>query len=69
MPITTYRPRSWLWGVYFGLFIGGSVVLISALIHGPSLALLVLGAVLALAFAIMGLIAGVLRRYTPGGPT
>ena len=68
MPVTYSRPPAWLWGVYFGLFIGGGVVLVSMLRYGFRPELLLLGAVLVLVFAIIGLFSGFVRRYTPGGP-
>ncbi|HUZ87928.1 MAG TPA: hypothetical protein VNF26_13345 [Candidatus Baltobacterales bacterium] len=68
MPITNSRPPAWLWGVYFGLFIGGGVVLISALRYGFRPELFLVGGVLVLVFAIIGLLSGLVRKYTPGGP-
>ncbi|HSP08991.1 MAG TPA: hypothetical protein VLU92_05285 [Candidatus Dormibacteraeota bacterium] len=69
MPITHSRPPAWLWGVYFGLFIGGGVVLAGTFRYGFQPELLLVGAVLVLVFAIIGLFSGFVGRYTPGGPT
>ena len=69
MPVTYSHPPSWLWGVYFGLFIGGGVVLAGTLKFGFQPELFLVGGVLVLVFAIMGLVSGFMRRYTPGGPT
>jgi hypothetical protein len=57
-------PRPWLWGVGFGLVVGGAVVLLSAVRHGFSLGLLVLGLVLAFAFGAMAVVGAVARRRT-----
>lgn len=69
MPVAYSHPPSWLWGVCFGLFIGGGVVLAGTLKFGFQPALFLLGGVLVIVFAIMGLVSGLMSRYTPGGPT
>lgn len=58
-------PRPWLWGVGFGLVVGGAVVLLSSLRYGFSGPLLLLGVVLALGFGALAVVAGVARRRTP----
>ena len=69
MPVTYSRPPAWLWGVYFGMFTGGGVVLLGSLMYGFRPELLLLGGMLVLAFAIISLFSGFVSRYTPGGPT
>ena len=69
MPVSYSRSPAWLWGVYFGLFIGGGVVLAGTLRYGLRLELLLVGGVLVVVFAVIGLFSGFVRRYTPGGPT
>jgi hypothetical protein len=69
MPVIDSRPPAWLWGAYFGVFIGGGVVLVGTLKYGFRSELLLLGGILVLVFAVMGLFSGFVRRYTPGGPT
>ena len=61
--------RPWLWGVYLGLFVGGGVVVLSALRYGFSPVLLLLGGVLVFVFGGIGLIGALIRRSAPGGPT
>ena len=58
-------PRPWLWGVVFGLVVGGAVVLFSSLRYGFSAQLLLLGIVLAVGFGGLAAVAAVARRQTP----
>jgi hypothetical protein len=57
-------PRPWLWGVGFGLVVGGAVVLLSSLRYGLSGPLLLLGIVLALGFGALAVVAALARRRT-----
>jgi hypothetical protein len=57
-------PRRWLWGLAFGLLVGGCVVALSAARYGFSGPLIVLGIVLAIAFGGLGVIAGLARNRT-----
>jgi hypothetical protein len=57
-------PRSWLWGVGFGLLVGGAVVLLSALRYGLSAPLLLLGMVLVLTFGSLAIVGAIARRRT-----
>ena len=57
-------PRPWLWGLAFGVVVGGCVVALSSARYGFSLPLLLLGIVLAVAFGGIGLIAEFARRRT-----
>lgn len=57
-------PRPWLWGVGFGLLVGGAVVLLNAFRHGFSVPLLLLGVVLVIAFGALGVVGAVARRRT-----
>jgi hypothetical protein len=55
-------PRRWLWGLAFGLLVGGCVVALSAARYGFSGPLVVLGIVLVVAFGGLGVIAGIARN-------
>ena len=57
-------PRPWLWGVGFGLLVGGAVVLLSSLRYGFSGPLLLLGLVIAVGFGAMAVVGAVARRRT-----
>lgn len=57
-------PRPWLWGVGFGLVVGGAVVILSSVRYGFSAPLLLLGIVLAVAFGGMAVVGAIARRRT-----
>jgi hypothetical protein len=57
-------PRPWLWGVGFGLLVGGAVVVLSSLRYGFSIPLLLIGIVLAIGFGALALVGAVARRRT-----
>ena len=57
-------PRPWLWGVGFGLLVGGAVVFVSSLRYGFSGPLLFLGLALAVAFGAMAVVGGIAGRRT-----
>ncbi len=69
MPVAYSHLPGWLWGVYFGVFIGGGVIVAGTFRYGFRPELLLVGGVLLVVFAIIGLFSGFVRRYTPGGPT
>jgi hypothetical protein len=58
-------PRPWLWGVGFGLLVGGAVVILNSIRHGLSAPLLLLGIVLAVGFGGLALAAAITQRRTP----
>lgn len=68
-PVELASRHPWLWGVYFGILVGVAVILLSALLRGFRPELLLLGLILMIVFGALGLIGGIVRRYTPGGPT
>ena len=75
MPSMTDRPslwvseHPWIWGLTFGVVVGGGVLVLSTLKYGFRASNLVLGLVVFIAFGLIGSVGGLLRRYTPGGPT
>ena len=68
-PIELAHRHPWLWGVYFGILVGGAVVVVSAAVRGFRPGLLLVGLVLLLVFGGLGLLGGLFRRYSAGGPT
>ncbi|HVH63657.1 MAG TPA: hypothetical protein VNA65_08650 [Candidatus Dormibacteraeota bacterium] len=74
MPELPRRPavwaseHPWVWGVVFGLVVGGSVLILSSIEHGLRASNLVLGLVVFIAFGLLGVVGALFRRYTPGGP-
>lgn len=58
----------WMWGVSFGLVVGFGVLAMSTLRYGLHASNLVLGFVVFIVFGLLGIVGGVARRYTPGGP-
>jgi hypothetical protein len=59
----------WIWGLLFGLFVGGGVIVLSTLKFGLRASSVILGVVIFVAFGLLGIVGGVFRRFTPGGPT
>jgi hypothetical protein len=57
--------RPWLWGVSFGLYIGGAVVIFGSFRSGFSPPLLLLGIVLAIGFGGLALVGLFVTRRTP----
>lgn len=67
-PVQWVTHHPWLWGVYLGIVVAATVVLLSAITRGFRPGLLLLGVVLLIAFGGLGAIGALLRRYNPGGP-
>ena len=63
MPIERSE-RPWLWGLIFGVLVGGGVVLISSFRYGFSAPLLLLGLVLAVVFGGLALMSAFVARRT-----
>ena len=59
----------WIWGLSFGVIVGGGVFTLSTLKFGMRFSNLILGLVVFITFGLLGFVGGLLRRYTPGGPT
>jgi len=57
-------PRPWLWGVGFGLVVGGAVVFLNSLRYGFSAPLLLLGWVLAVGFGGLAVVGAAAQRRT-----
>jgi hypothetical protein len=55
-------PRRWLWGLAFGLLVGGCVVALSAARYGLSAPLLLVGIVLAIGFGGLGFVSAFVGR-------
>jgi hypothetical protein len=55
-------PRRWIWGLAFGLLVGGCVVALSAARYGLSAQLLLLGIVLAIGFGGLGMVGAFVGR-------
>lgn len=66
-PWTSDHP--WIWGLSFGVIVSGGVFLLSTLRFGFRFSNLVLGMVVFITFGLLGLLGGLLRKFTPGGPT
>lgn len=60
--------RPWIWGVMFGLIVGGSVLILSAAQYGFRGSNLLLALVIFLGFGLLGVIGAMVGRYTTGGP-
>jgi hypothetical protein len=60
MPIT----RPWLWGLIFGLCVGGGVVLVSSLRYGLSAPLMLVGIVLVAGFGGLALLSEFVNTRT-----
>ena len=59
----------WIWGLSFGLIVGGGVFLLSTLRFGFLVSNLALGLVVFIAFGLLGFVGGLMRGFTPGSPT
>jgi hypothetical protein len=59
----------WIWGLSFGMIVGGGVFLLSTLKFGFRVSNLILGLVVFITFGLLGVVGGLLRGFTPGGPT
>jgi hypothetical protein len=59
----------WIWGLSFGMIVGGGVFLLSTLKFGFRFSNLILGLVVFITFGLLGFVGGLLRGFTPGGPT
>jgi hypothetical protein len=55
-------PRRWLWGLAFGLLVGGCVVALSAARYGLSAPLLLVGIVLAIGFGGLAFVGAFVGR-------
>jgi hypothetical protein len=75
MPAVPEMPRRWasdhpwIWGLSFGVIVGGGVFLLSTLRFGFRFSNLMLGLVVFITFGLLGSLGGLLRGFTPGGPT
>jgi hypothetical protein len=75
MPAKDNRPpqwaqdRPWIWGLTFGLIVGGGVLILSTIRYGIRLSNLILALVVFVAFGLLGFVGGLMRRFTLGGPT
>jgi hypothetical protein len=58
-------PRRWLWGLAFGLSVGGCVVALSAARYGLSAPLLLVGIVLAMGFGGLAFVSALVGRRQP----
>lgn len=58
----------WAWGVSFGLVVGSGVLAVTTLRYGFHASNVVLGLIVFIVFGLLGLVGGVARRYSPGGP-
>jgi hypothetical protein len=58
-------PRRWLWGLAFGLLVGGCVVALSAARYGFSAPLVLVGIVLAIGFGGLAFVGGFAGRRRP----
>jgi hypothetical protein len=59
----------WIWGLSFGVIVGGGVFLLSTLKFGFRASNLMLGLVVFITFGLLGFVGGLVRTVTPGGPT
>ena len=56
-------------GLSFGLLVGGGVFTLSSLKFGFRFSNVMLALVVFITFGLLGFTGGLLRRFTPGGPT
>ncbi|HLZ10827.1 MAG TPA: hypothetical protein VKT80_19735 [Chloroflexota bacterium] len=68
LPSRWISDHPWIWGLSFGLLVGGGVLVLSSLRFGLRFSNLTLGFVVFVAFGLLGFVGGLFRRYTPGGP-
>lgn len=69
LPSRWISDHPWIWGLSFGVLVGGGVFLLSTLKFGLRISNLVLGLVMFITFGLLGFLGGLLHRFTPGGPT
>lgn len=69
LPSRWISGHPWIWGLSFGLLVGGGVFILSTLKFGLRFSNLMLGLVVFITFGLLGFVGGMLRRFTPGGPT
>ena len=69
LPSRWISDRPWIWSLSFGVLVGGGVFLLSTLKFGFRISNLILGVVVFIAFGLLGFLGGLMRMYTPGGPT
>ncbi len=69
LPSRWISDHPWIWGLSFGLLVGGGVFILSTLKFGLRFSNLVLGLVVFIAFGLLGFVGELLRRFAPGGPT
>ncbi len=67
-PAQVVSDHPWMWGVGFGFVVAVAVLAVSAAEHGMRASNALLALVLFIGFGLLGLIGGLIRRYTPGGP-
>lgn len=68
LPSGWISDHPWIWGLSYGLLVGGGVFILSSLRFGVRFSNLMLGCVVFVAFGLLGFVEGLFRRYTPGGP-
>jgi len=69
LPSRWISDHPWIWGLSFGVLVGGGVLLLSTLKFGFRISNLILGVVVFITFGLLGLLGGLLGRFTPSGPT
>lgn len=68
-PAQVASDHPWIWGVAFGFVVAVAVLIVSGAEHGIRASNVLLALVLFIGFGLLGVIGGLVRRYTPGGPT
>jgi hypothetical protein len=69
LPSRWISDHPWIWGLSFGVLVGGGVFLLSTIKFGLRFSNVMLGLVVFITFGLLGFLGGLLRRFTPGGPT
>lgn len=69
LPSRWISDHPWIWGLSFGLLVGGGVFTLSSLRFGVRPSNLILALVVFITFGLLGFAGGLLRGFTPGGPT
>jgi len=69
LPSRWSSDHPWIWGLSFGLLVGGGVFTLSCLKFGLRFSNVTLALVVFITFGLLGFAGGLLRRLTPGGST